>query len=145
VASGSDEAYDLSMETRQITLDTSKRKVVDLTEEIRSFCSAKGDGLLSVFAPHSTVGLAIMELGSRSDIDLENVLTQILPRDDHYEHAHGSTGHGADHLIPAFLAPSITIPVQGGRPALGVWQSVVLVDLNVDNPERHVQLSFIRG
>lgn len=133
------------MQTRQITLDTSKRKVTDLTEEIRSFCSDLGDGLLSVFAPHSTVGLAIIELGSRSDVDLENVLTQILPRDDHYEHAHGATGHGADHLIPAFLAPSITLPVQSGRPALGVWQSVVLVDLNVDNPERHVQLSFIKG
>lgn len=133
------------METREIAVDTSKRKVVDLTEDIRGFCSGLGDGLLNVFAPHSTVGLAIMELGSRSDRDLETTLERLIPRDDRYEHAHGTYGHGADHLLPAFLAPSITVPVQGSRPALGVWQSIVLVDLNTDNPQRRVLLSFIAG
>lgn len=133
------------METRQLNVDTSKQKVVDLTEDVRGFCNDWGDGLLSIFAPHSTVGLAIIELGSRSDADLETVLNRLLPRDNRYEHSHGSTGHGADHLLPAFLAPSLTVPVQGGRPMLGTWQSIVLVDLNVDNPQRQVQLSFIGG
>ena len=131
------------METKQLRLDTSTRKVLDLTPDIKAFCSDKGDGLLSIFAPHSTVGLAIIELGSRSDADLGSVLQTLLPRDDRYEHAHGATGHGADHLLPAFLAPSLTVPVQAGSPMLGVWQSIVLVDLNVDNPQRQVQLSFI--
>ena len=133
------------MEIRELGVDTSTRKVIDLTEDIRSFCNGRADGLLNVFVPHSTAGLAIMELGSRSDKDLERVLDRLLPRDAGYEHAHGSPGHGADHLLPAFLAPSLTIPVTAGRPMLGVWQSVVLVDLNVDNPERRVQLSFLPG
>ena len=133
------------METKQLRLDTSTRKVLDLMPDIKAFCNDKGDGLLSIFAPHSTVGLAIIELGSRSDADLESVLQTLLPRDDRYEHAHGATGHGADHLLPAFLGPSLTVPVQAGSPMLGVWQSIVLVDLNVDNPQRQVQLSFISG
>ncbi len=133
------------METRQINVDTSTRKVVDLSDDIRGFCRDQGDGLLNVFAPHSTVGLAIIEMGSRSDEDLEAVLDRLLPRDGAYAHAHGTPGHGADHLLPAFLSSSLTIPVQDGRPMLGVWQSVVLVDLNVDNPRRQVQLSFLRG
>jgi secondary thiamine-phosphate synthase enzyme len=133
------------METKQLTVDTSTRKVVDITREVKSFCLDLGDGLLSVFAPHSTVGLAIIEMGSQSDADLEAALNTLLPRDDHYLHAHGSKGHGADHLLPAFVSPSLTVPVQDGRPMLGVWQSIVLVDLNVDNPERHVQLSFVKG
>ena len=133
------------MDSTQLDIDTSNRKFADLTDAIRTFCSGRGDGLLSVFAPHSTVGIAILELGSRSDEDLEAVLNRLLPRDDNYVHAHGATGHGADHLIPAFLAPSLTIPVKDGRPLLGVWQSVVLVDLNIDNPSRQVHLSFIAG
>jgi secondary thiamine-phosphate synthase enzyme len=134
------------METRQISVDTSTRKVVDLTEDVRAFCRSQGgDGLLNVFVPHSTAGLAIIELGSQSDADLEAVLDRLLPRDARYEHAHGSPGHGADHLLPAFLAPSLTIPVREGRPILGVWQSVVLVDPNVDNPRREVLLSFLQG
>lgn len=128
-----------------LTVDTSRRKVVDLTSEVRAFCRDKGSGLLNVFAPHSTVGLALMELGSYSDADLETVLNRLLPRDDSYQHRHGATGHGADHLLPAFLAPTITVPAQDGAPMLGVWQSIVLVDLNVDNPQRQVILSFVAG
>jgi secondary thiamine-phosphate synthase enzyme len=132
------------MDKLLVTVDTSTRKCIDLTPEIKGFVNGRGDGLLSVFAPHSTVGLAILELGSGSDADLEAALGRILPRDDSfYSHAHGATGHGADHLVPALISPSLTLPVIDGQPALGTWQSIVLVDLNVDNPERHVLLSFI--
>ena len=132
------------MHTHVMNVDTSTRKFVDLTPELTAFTDGRGDGLLSVFAPHSTVGLAILELGSESDADLEAALERLLPRDDHlYKHAHGSTGHGADHLIPALISPSLTIPVIAGRPMLGTWQSVVLVDLNTDNPHREVRLSFL--
>ena len=132
------------MDKLLVTVDTSTRKCVDLTPEIKGFVNGRGDGLLSVFAPHSTVGLAILELGSGSDADLEAALGRILPRDDSfYSHAHGATGHGADHVVPALISPSLTVPVIDGQPALGTWQSIVLVDLNVDNPERHVLLSFI--
>ena len=128
------------MDKLLVTLDTSTRKCVDLTPEIKGFVNGRGDGLLSVFAPHSTVGLAILELGSGSDADLQAALERILPRDDSfYSHAHGATGHGADHLVPALVSPSVI----DGQPALETWQSIVLVDLNVDNPERHVLLSFI--
>lgn len=134
------------MDTRLLTLDTSTQRVVDLTPEVKSFATDRGDGLLSIFAPHSTVGLAVMELGSGSDADLEQALARILPRDDAlYQHAHGAPGHGADHLVPALISPSLVVPVIEGRPALGVWQSIVLVDLNTDNPERQVRLTFIPG
>jgi secondary thiamine-phosphate synthase enzyme len=134
------------METHVINLDTSTRKCVDLTPEIKAFLQGRGDGLLSVFAPHSTVGVAILELGSESDADLEAALQRLLPRDDAlYKHDHGATGHGADHLVPALISPSLTVPVVAGQPALGTWQSVVLVDLNIDNAQRQVRLSFIAG
>ena len=134
------------METRVITVDTSERKCVNLTPEMEAFVEGRGDGLVSAFAPHSTVGIAILELGSESDADLEAALGRLLPRDDAlYRHAHGATGHGADHLVPALISPSLTVPVVGGQLALGTWQSVVLVDLNVDNPVRQVRLSFIAG
>ena len=132
------------MDTLVINVDTSTRKCVDITPELTAFAENRGDGLLSVFAPHSTVGLAILELGSESDADLEAALERLLPRDDRfYKHAHGSTGHGADHLIPALISPSLTIPVIAGHPTLGTWQSVVLVDLNTDNPQRQVRFSFL--
>ena len=133
------------METKQLDIDTSSRRVIDLTPDVKAFCDGMGDGLLSVFVPHSTAGLAIIEMGSQSDVDLEAVLNRLLPRDAAYAHAHGSQGHGADHLLPAFLAPSITVPVKDGRPLLGVWQSITFVDLNADNPRRRVHLSFIAG
>lgn len=131
------------MHSAEITLDTSRRRIVDLTDEALAFCRPLGDGLLSVFAPHATAGLALMELGSGSEPDLDELLSRLLPRDDRYQHRHGSRGHGADHLLPVIVSPSLVIPVAGGRPALGTWQSIVMVDLNADNPSRRVRLSFI--
>ncbi len=133
------------MDTTELGLDTSGRTVVDLTDQVRDFCSGKGDGLLHLFAPHATAGLALMELGSGSEVDLDELLGRLLPRDDRYRHRHGSPGHGADHLLPVLVAPSLVLPVSGGRPELGTWQSVVLVDLNEDNPDRKVRLSFVAG
>src|SRR5580704_15305874 len=122
------------MRTVEIDVDTSRERIVDLTSELEPFCAEGGDGLVSVFVPHATAGLAIMEVGARSEVDLLAMLERLLPRDARYRHAHGSPGHGADHLLPALVSPSVTIPVLGGRLALGTWQSLVLVDLNVDNP-----------
>jgi secondary thiamine-phosphate synthase enzyme len=133
------------MDTTVVDVDTSRDRVVDLTGRVRAFCSGKGDGLCNVFAPHATAGVALIETGARSDDDLVDTLERLLPRDDRYRHAHGSRGHGADHLLPALVAPSVVIPVQHGEPLLGTWQSVVLVDLNRDNPRRHVRLSFLAG
>ena len=107
--------------------------------------SGSADGIVNVFVPHATAGLALMETGSGSEEDLEEVLDRLLPRDDRYRHSHGSKGHGGDHLLPVFVSPSLTIPVTAGRLALGTWQSVVLVDPNRDNPERRVLLSFLGG
>jgi len=119
--------------------------VVDLTDDVEDFCSGRGDGLCSVFAPHATAGVGLMELGSGSEADLDEVLDRLLPRDDRYRHRHGSVGHGGDHLLPLFVSPSLVLPVIGGSPALGTWQRVVLVDPNVDNPRRQVRLSFVAG
>jgi secondary thiamine-phosphate synthase enzyme len=126
-------------------VDTARRRVVDLTGELRSFCADRSDGLCSVFVPHATAGLALIETGSGSEEDLEDALARLLPRDARYHHRHGSPGHGADHLVPALVAPSVVVPVVGGRPALGVWQRLVLVDTNADNPRRQVRLSFLSG
>ena len=133
------------MDTAEISLETRGNQVVDITAEAAEFCRAFGDGLLSVFAPHATAGVALMELGSGSEPDLAEALGRLLPRDDRYRHRHGSPGHGADHLLPVFVSPSLVIPVVGGRMALGTWQSVVLVDFNRDNPHRRVRLSFLPG
>jgi secondary thiamine-phosphate synthase enzyme len=133
------------LDTLEIALETRGTHVVDLTAEASRFCRAMGDGLLSVFAPHATAGLALMELGSGSEPDLAEALERLLPRDDRYRHRHGTLGHGADHLLPVFVSPSIVIPVVAGRMALGTWQSLVLVDLNRDNPHRRVRLSFLTG
>jgi secondary thiamine-phosphate synthase enzyme len=133
------------METAEISLETRGSQVFDLTPEAAKFCRSLGDGLLSVFAPHATAGVALMELGSGSERDLAEVLERLLPRDDRYRHRHGSRGHGADHLLPVFVSPSLVIPVVEGRMALGTWQSLVLVDLNQDNPHRRVRLTFVPG
>lgn len=133
------------MHTDVLDVDTSSRRLVDLTAAVRAFCAGHGDGLCSVFVPHATAGVAIIETGAGSDDDLLDTLERLLPRDDRYRHAHGSYGHGADHVLPAIVSPSVTVPVQGGRPLLGTWQSVVLVDLNADNPRRSVRLSFVHG
>jgi secondary thiamine-phosphate synthase enzyme len=131
------------MRTTEIDVDTSRRRIVDLTAELERFCTGCGDGLVNAFVPHATAGLALMETGAGSEDDLQRALERLLPRDDRYGHAHGSPGHGADHLLPALVSPSVTIPVLDGRVAFGTWQSLVLVDLNVDNPRRRVRFSFI--
>jgi len=119
--------------------------VVDLTGEVAVFCRERGDGLVSVFVPHATAGVALVETGAGSDDDLLDTLARLLPRDDRWGHRHGSFGHGADHVLPAFVSPSLVVPVVRGRLALGTWQSIVLVDTNVDNLTRTVRLSFLPG
>jgi secondary thiamine-phosphate synthase enzyme len=133
------------MDTEELQVVTGRRRVVDLTTEVLRFCAGKGDGICSVFAPHATAGLALMETGSGSEEDLMDALGALLPKDGRYRHSHGSPGHGADHLLPAIVSPSLVLPVFQGRPALGTWQSVVLVDTNIDNPRRRVRLSFLKG
>lgn len=131
------------METELRSLDMSRRTFADLTSELAAFVKGKGDGLASVFVPHATAGVAIMETGSGSEEDLEETLGRLLPRDDRWRHSHGSRGHGADHVLPAFIAPSVTVPVVDGELQLGTWQSLVFVDTNVDNPQRKVRFSFL--
>lgn len=134
------------MKTTTISIDTGRqRRTVDITLQAAQFVDGRGDGLLSVFVPHATAGLAILETGAGSDADLLDAIDEVLPRDDRWRHRHGSPGHGADHVLPAFVSPSVTIPVQGGRLLLGTWQSIVLVDPNADNPERRIRLSWIPG
>jgi secondary thiamine-phosphate synthase enzyme len=133
------------METMTLRVDTSRRWLADLTNDADAFCRGRGDGLLNVFAPHATAGLALLELGSGSEDDLAELLDRLLPRDDRYRHAHGARGHGADHVLPVLVSPSLTIPVVDGRMALGTWQSLVLVDTNGDNPTRTVRLSIVSG
>ena len=124
-------------------LRTGARLVTDITQMINQFCRERGDGLCHVFVPHATAGIAVMETRSGSEPDLEDAIDRLLPREDIYQHRHGSRGHGRDHVLPAFISPSLTLPVVEGRPALGTWQSVVLVDTNTDNPDRQVRLSFL--
>ena len=133
------------MDSTELRVETGSRLVTDLSEAVADFCRGKGDGLVNVFAPHATAGVALLETGSGSEVDLDEVLQRLLPVDDRYRHRHGSLGHGRDHVLPALIAPSVTIPVLGGRPALGTWQSIVLVDTNGDNPSRSVRLSFLAG
>lgn len=133
------------MRSKQLAVDTSRAQVVDITDDIEAFVTDAGDGLLSILALHATAGLALMETGSGSEGDLVRALERLLPRDDRYSHRHGSAGHGADHLLPALVSPSLTLPVTGGRLVLGTWQRVVLVDLNADNPQRGVRLDFLAG
>jgi secondary thiamine-phosphate synthase enzyme len=131
------------MHSIELTVDMSRRRLADLTSDAADFVDGRGDGLLHAFAPHATAGLALLELGSGSEADLDELLSRLLPRDDRYRHRHGSPGHGADHLLPVLVSPSLSVPVIGGRMALGTWQSLALVDLNADNPERTVRLSFL--
>ncbi len=134
------------MESTVISVRTgTKPTVVDLTSRAADFVRGKGDGLLHVFVPHATAGLAIIETGSGSDFDLLEAIETLLPADDRWKHRHGTAGHGRDHVLPAIIAPSITVPVLGGRIALGTWQSICLVDTNGDNPDRQVRLTFLAG
>lgn len=135
------------MRSELIEVRTGTREtVVDLTDRIESFLGGeRGDGLLHVWVPHATAGLAVIETGAGSDTDLLAALRDLLPADDRWGHRHGSAGHGRDHVLPGIVAPSMSVPVLGGRPALGTWQSVCLVDTNGDNPVRSVRLSFLAG
>ncbi len=134
------------MKTTTFTLDTGHRDaVVDLTPRVLDFVRGEGDGLLTVFVPHATAGVTIMELEPGTTRDAVTALDHLLPRDDRWRHRHGSPGHGADHVLPLVTAPSITIPVVDGQPTLGTWQSIALVDRNVDNPRRTVRLAFLPG
>ena len=129
-----------------LTIRTGGRPVVrDITGECAQFVAADRDGLLHVFVPHATAGLAIIETGAGSDADLLAALDQLLPADGRWRHRHGSAGHGRDHVLPAFVPPYATLPVVGGRLQLGTWQSICLVDTNVDNAVRQVRLSFLAG
>lgn len=134
-----------TMDSSLLSIDTTGRTVSDLTDEVHRFCRDHGDGLINVFAPHATAGIALMEVGSGSEVDLEEVLARLLPRDDRYAHRHGAPGHGADHVLPVLVSPSLSVPVLAGRPLLGTWQSIVLIDTNSDNPRRQVRLSFVDG
>lgn len=133
------------VESTVIEVRTGTRRVTDLTGEAGRFVAGRGDGLLHLFVPHATAGLAIFELGAGSERDLDELLDRVFPRDDRYVHRHGSPGHGADHVVPVFVSPSLSVPVLGGGLALGTWQSIALVDTNVDNPDRQVRLSFVEG
>ena len=117
--------------------------VVDITDQAASFVQGRGDGLLHVFVPHATAGVAIIETGSGSDEDLLRAVDDLLPADGRWRHRHGSAGHGRDHVLPAFVPPYASLPVIAGKIALGTWQSVCLVDTNGDNPSRQVRLSFL--
>lgn len=136
--------YTERMDRHDLHLDTSARELVDLTDEVRSFCHGRGDGLLTVFVPHATAGVALFETGAGTEEDVTSVLDDLLPRDRGWNHQHGSTGHGADHVLPLLISPSVTVPVADGRLELGTWQSIVLVDRNRDNPSRTVLLRLLR-
>ena len=135
------------MDTQTFEVETGSREAVrDITRECSRFAAdIGGDGLLHVFVPHATAGIAILETGSGSDIDLLAALAELLPADDRWRHAHGSHGHGRSHVMPALVPPYCTVPVLNGRLELGTWQSICLVDLNVDNTVRTVRLSLLRG
>lgn len=122
-----------------------RRGLFDLTRECATFVAGEGDGLLNVFVPHATAGVVIMELGAGSDADLMATLDELLPRDDRWRHAHGSRGHGADHVLPLLVPPSVVVPVVNGKLGLGTWQSIALLDPNQDNSTRRVVLTFISG
>ena len=136
------------MHTRELTIETGTHPgLADLTDACAAFLREAGaaDGLLTVFLPHATAGIVVVELGAGSDADLIDALERLLPRDERWRHRHGSAGHGADHVVPLLAPPSVTVPVVGGRMALGTWQSIALLDTNRDNPRRTVVLAYLPG
>lgn len=134
------------MRTERLTVDTAGRQVVDITDRVVGFAGhLDGDGLLSVFVPHATAGVALMETESGSEGDLVDAIERLLPRDAAYRHRHGSEGHGGDHLLPVFVSPSLVLPVVDGEVVLGTWQRVVIVDTNRENNVRSLLLSFVTG
>jgi secondary thiamine-phosphate synthase enzyme len=135
----------LAMRTVEIDVDMSRERIKDVTDDVIDFCRGEGDGLVNVFVPHATAGLAVMELGSGSEPDLEELVDRLLPRDDRYRHRHGTRGHGADHLLPVLINPTLMLPVRDGEPLLGTWQRIAFVDFNADNPRRKLRLTFIAG
>lgn len=136
------------MKTRELTVETgTEPALTDLTGACASFLAevAAGDGLLTVFVPHATAGVVVVELGAGSDADLLAALERLLPHDERWRHRHGRPGHGADHVLPLVASPSLTVPVVAGRMTLGTWQSIALLDPNTDNVRRTVQLAFLAG
>jgi secondary thiamine-phosphate synthase enzyme len=134
------------MRTERFEVDTTGRVVVEITDRVTSFArEARADGLLSVFVPHATAGLAVIETGAGSEEDLADAVDRLLPREGRYRHRHGSTGHGADHLLPAFVPSSLVLPVHHGEVVLGTWQRIVVVDPNRENNARTVVLSLLAG
>ena len=136
------------MDTREVVIGTGATSgLSDLTDACATFLRdiAADDGLLTVFVPHATAGLVVVELGAGSDADLLAALDQLLPRDGRWRHAHGSPGHGADHILPLLASPSLVVPVVDGHMTLGTWQSIALLDTNRDNPRRTVRLTFLAG
>jgi len=135
----------LPVKTVELEVRTGTGRLADITPLCERFVAGEVDGILVVFAPHATAGIVVMELGAGSEGDLLATLDRLLPRDDRWRHRHGSPGHGADHVLPLLAPPSVTVPVVGGRLALGTWQSIALLDPNVDNAVRRVRLSFVPG
>ncbi|MGD0895757.1 MAG: YjbQ family protein [Acidimicrobiales bacterium] len=133
------------MESEEIEIVSGSEVVTELTDQLERFCRGRGDGLVNVFVPHATAGVALMETGSGSEADLAEAIEGLLPTTRPYRHRHGSVGHGRDHVLPCFISPSLSIPVIDGRPSLGIWQRLVLVDTNRDNPRRKVRFSFFSG
>jgi secondary thiamine-phosphate synthase enzyme len=133
------------VERAEVRVTTGERLVTDVTPHVERFCEGKGDGLVHVLAPHATAGLALMELGSGSEPDLADLLQRLVPHDDRYTHRHGSRGHGADHLVPTIVNPTLVLVVEDGEVRLGTWQRIALVDTNRDNPVRQLQLTFLAG
>ncbi|MGA9077627.1 MAG: YjbQ family protein [Acidimicrobiales bacterium] len=133
------------MESEEIQVVSGSEVVTELTDQLERFCRGRGDGLVNVFVLHATAGVALMETGSGSEADLAQAIEGLLPTTGPYRHRHGSEGHGRDHVVPCFISPSVSIPVADGRPLLGIWQRLVLVDTNRDNPRRKVRFSFLAG
>ena len=133
------------MESEEIEIVSGSEVVTELTDQLERFCRGRGEGLVNVFVPHATAGVALMETGSGSEADLAEAIEGLLPTTRPYWHRHGSVGHGRDHILPCFVSPSLSIPVIDGRPSLGIWQRLVLVDTNRDNPRRKVRFSFFSG
>ena len=134
------------MRSTELEVDTGGPRVVDVTSWVRDFVAQGGEsGIVHLFLPHATAGLALVETGAGSEVDLEELLERLLPRDDRYAHRHGSVGHGGDHLLPVLVAPSLTLPVQDGALVLGTWQSVVIVDPNRENNRRRLRISVLAG
>ena len=131
------------MRTETFTLETGSERIHDVTSTVAGFVADEQDGLVHLFLPHATAGLALFELGAGTEPDVLDTIDRLLPRDDRYRHRHGSPGHGADHVLPAFVAPSLSVPVQAGELLLGTWQSIVVVDTNRDNPRRTLRCSFL--